>query len=159
MTDTNYDAFRNKLITEDLVFADEGLSDASRKMNQWRYEHLLGMAKVAAAGSDKVTMDERFSSAEMMSILDERFKLASCGLFSLEDIFDALASLDPSHASAPTASSSDFSAETYSSSLEAMISQNTEARPWRENESSLKVTKNAFPGTAPDIPLPPNLRK
>ena len=159
MTDTNYDAFRNQLITEDLVFADEGLSEASRKMNRWRYEHLLGMAKVAAAGSEKVTVDENFESAEMMAFLDERFKLASAALFSLEDLFDALASADSAHASAPTASESNFSADAYSSSLEALINRNNEARPWRENEPSLTVTKTAFPGMAPDIPLPPELRK
>jgi len=159
MTDTNYDTFRNKLISEELVFADDGLSDASRKMNQWRYEHLLGMAKVAAAGSEKVTVDENFVTAEMMAFLDERFKLASSALFSLEDVFDALASADPVHASAPTASAPDFSTDAYSSSLEALINQNNETRPWRANEPSLAVTKTAFPGMAPDIPLPPDLRK
>lgn len=159
MTNTNYDAFRNKLIAQDLVFADEGLSDTSRKMNQWRFEHLLGMAKVAAAGSDKVTVDDDFESAEMMVFLDERFKLAGAGLFSLEDIFRALASSDPGYESAPDASASGFSADAYSSTLEASISENTKARPWRENESSLKVTKTAFPGPAPEIPLPPDLRK
>ena len=159
MTDTSYVAFRNILITEDLVFADEGLSTASQKMNQWRFEHLLAMAKAAAAVSDKVTVDQNFQSAEMMSFLDERFKLAGAGLFSLEDLFDALTSLDPSYSSAPNASAADFSVDDYSKSLEASIHQNTQAKPWRENESSLKVTKTAFPGAAPEIPLPPDLRK
>ncbi len=159
MTDTNYEAFRNILITQDLVFADEGLSAASQKMNQWRFEHLLAMAKTAAAGSDKVTVDENFQSGEMMAFLDERFKLAGAGLFGLEDLFDALTSLDPSYGSAPNASAADFSVDAYSKSLEAGIGQNTQAKPWRENGSSLKVTKTAFPGAAPEIPLPPDLRK
>jgi|MDSW01.1.fsa_nt_gb hypothetical protein len=159
MTDTAYEAFRNKLIADDLVFADEGLSVASLKMNQWRYEHLLAMAKVAAAGSDKVTLDGDFQSGEMMAFLDERFKLANAGLFELEDLFDALTSLDPSYSSAPNANVAEFSVDDYSKSLEASIGQNTQAKPWRENESSLKVTKTAFPGAAPEIPLPPDLRK
>ena len=159
MTDTNVEAFRNQLVTEDLVFADEGLSDASRKMNQWRYGHLLALAKVAAAGSEKVTVDEHFTSAEMMAFLDEKFKLASAGLFSLEDLLDMLTSLDPGYSSVPDSSGSGFSVDDYGKKLEASIGQNTQARPWRENESSLKVTKTAFPGTAPEIPLPPDLRK
>ena len=159
MTDTHYEAFRNALIAEDLVFADEGLSTASQKMNEWRFEHLLGMAKVGAAASDKVTLDENFQSAEMMAFLDERFKLAGAGLFSLEDLFDALTSLDPRYSSGPNASAADFSVDAYSKSLEASINQNSQAKPWRENESSLKVTKTAFPGAAPEIPLPPDLRK
>ena len=159
MTDTSYEAFKNTLIAEDLVFADDGLSAASQKMNQWRFEHLLAMAKAAAAGSDKVTLDENFQSGEMMAYLDERFKLAGAGLFGLEDLFDALTSLDPIYGSAPNASKADFSVDAYCERLETSINQNTEAKPWRENESSLRVTKTAFPGAAPEIPLPPDLRK
>ena len=159
MTDINCDAFRKRVIAEELVFADEGLSSFSLRMNSWRYEHLLGMAKVAAKGSEKVTVDENFSSADMMAFLDERFKLASAGLFSLEDLFEAFASADPSYGEAPSASAADFSAEIHSARLEALISQSTAARPWRENESALKVTKTAFPGSAPEVPLPPDLRK
>ena len=159
MTEVNLEAFRNQLVTEDLVFADEGLSETSRKMNQWRYGHLLALAKVAAAGSEKVTVDEHFTSAEMMAYLDEHFALASAGLFSLEDLLEMLTSSDPGYGSIPDSDGPGFSTDAYGKSLEASIRESTQARPWRENESSLKVTKTAFPGTAPEIPLPPDLRK
>ena len=159
MTDTNYEAFRNKLILEELIFEDEGLSETSRKMNQWRFGHLLGLARVASVGSEKVTLDSDFQSQEMMAFFDERLKLSGFGLFSIEDLFDALISVDPAYASAPSATSPGFSEDAYCRSLEAMLTENSEARPWRENQPSLKVTKTSFPGTAPEIPLPPDLRK
>ena len=159
MTDTNYDAFRNNLIARDLIFPDAGLSEMSRRMNEWRYQHLLAMARVAASASEKVTVDENFESAEMMVFLDERFKLASAGLFSLEDLFEALTSLDSGYEAAPNSGAADFSLDGYASALESALAKSKEARPWRENESPLAVTKSAYPGMAPEIPLPPDLRK
>ena len=159
MTDSNYSAFRDKLIANDLIFVEEGLSPISKAMNRWRFLHILAMARLAAAGTEKVTVDADFHLGEMMAHLDAELGLSKSSLFSLEDVFEALASDDPGHASPPTADSSDFSAESYQQELTQLVTQSANARPWRAQQPPHAVTKTAFPGAAPEIPLPPSLRK
>ncbi|MEC9466784.1 MAG: hypothetical protein VX834_13420 [Myxococcota bacterium] len=159
MTGSNYGAFQDKLIADDLIFAEEGLSPISKAMNRWRFLHIFAMARLAADGTDKVTVDENFHLGEMMAYLDAEFALSKSSLFSLEDVFEALASDDPGHASPPRADTEDFSAEQYRKELAGLVAQNVSARPWRAEQPPHAVTKTAFPGSAPDIPLPPSLRK
>ena len=159
MSDLNFDSFKARLIDEDLIFGDEDMSPLSLKMNQWRYAHLLGMARTAAHVSDKVTVDEKFDVGEMVAYLDDSLKLVESGLFSLEDIFDSLASTDPKFESAPAAASNEFEAESYLATLAKVVSHSSQSRPWRPGEPAAAVTKTSFPGTAPEIPLPPSLRK
>ena len=159
MTDSNYDAFKGKLVSEDLIFGDEEMSPMSKAMNQWRYQHLLGMAKAAASASDKVTVDADFQLGEMIAYLDERLSLTKSSLFTVEDLFEALTSIDPGHASPPNSTESDFATDDYLKSLEALVAKNAASRPWRADQPPHAVTKTAFPGAAPEIPLPPSLRK
>ena len=86
MTDSNYGAFQDKLIADDLIFAEEGLSPISKAMNRWRFLHIFAMARLAADGTDKVTVDENFHLGEMMAYLDAEFALSKSSLFSLEDV-------------------------------------------------------------------------
>ena len=159
MTDSNHSAFRDKLITDELIFDDADLSPMSKAMNHWRYQHLLGMARVAAAESDEVTVDASFHLGEMMAQLDAEFSLSKSSLFGLEDVFEALASIDPGHASPPDADSEGFSIESYRKTLESVVAKNAAARPCRAEQPPHAVTKTAFPGAMPEIPLPPSLRK
>ena len=159
MTDSNFSAFRDKLIDDDLIFDDEDMSPMSKAMNHWRFQHLLGMARVASASSDKVTVDGNFHLGEMMAHLDAELSLTKSSLFTLDDIFDALASTDPGYAAPPSSDSPDFSTEAYQKSLENVVTKNATARPWRAHQPPHAVTKTAFPGATPEIPPPPSLRK
>ena len=159
MTDSNFTAFRDKLIADDLIFGDETMSAMSKAMNQWRFQHLLDMAQVAAAANEKVMVNADFELGEMMAQLDTQLSLSKSSLFTLEDVFEALASHDPGHASPPSSDSADFSADDYLNTLQEIVAKNASARPWRAEQPPHAVTKTAFPGASPDIPLPPSLRK
>ena len=129
MTDSNYEAFRNKLVAEELIFGDEEMSAMSKAMNLWRYQHLLAMAKTAAAGTDKVTLDEGFELGEMVAYLDEKLSLTKSSLFTVEDLFEALASVDPGHAEPPESIATDFETEAYLKKLETLVAKKC---LWRE---------------------------
>jgi len=152
MTDTSYDSFKIKLVTNKLIFDDAELSEYSRKMNDWRYQHFVGMAHVAADDNDEITIDGEFDVNKMLAKLSEALKLNDAGIFSLDDIFDALASHDTSYANAPTIDNGSLDVAGYRLSLETMVSQSQSERPWRVGQSAPDITKTAFPGAVAEIP-------
>ena len=89
---------------------------------------------------------------KMLAKLSEALKLNDAGIFSLDDIFDALASHDTSYANAPTIDNGSLDVAGYRLSLETMVSQSQSERPWRVGQSAPDITKTAFPGAVAEIP-------
>ena len=158
MNDANYDLFRARLVSDRLIFDNEEASETAQTFNTWRFQHLLGMALVAADATEEVTIDGDFDVNRMLVELDEKMKLSEAGIYSIEDLLASLATIDADHARAPDAGEEAFDLTNYAGTLEGIIARSKEKRPWRVGEPPHAITKTAFPGEAPEIPLPPALR-